>query len=298
MDSMLRIATSASAPVSGGQLSGGLARGDGLAQDLGAEYLVVELAREEELVVGANGGDTTAVEYQDEVGVAHGRDPLSNDEHGAVALAHQPVEGLLDRRLGLRVHRRGAVVEDEEPRVYEERPRYGYALALAAREPDPPLADEGIVASGERADKLVCLRCQGRGLDLLLCRVRLAVGDVVAHRAREEQRGLHDDPDLASQARERHVAHVVAVEPEASPRHVVEARDQVDERGLARAGGAEDRHRLSRLRAEVCAPQDLALVAGAAEANPVELDSAADGGEGDGVGRLLDLERRVEDLEY
>src|SRR3712207_564188 len=66
MDSMLRIATSASAPVSGGQLSGGLARGDGLGQDLGAKYLVVELAREEELVVGANGGDPAPVQDQDE----------------------------------------------------------------------------------------------------------------------------------------------------------------------------------------------------------------------------------------
>src|ERR671917_1882768 len=199
MDSMLRIATSASSPVSGGQLSGGLARGDGLGQDLGAKYLVVELAREEELVVGANGGDPAPVQDEDEVGVAHGRDPLSNDEHGAVALAHQPVEGLLDRRLGLGVHRRGTVVEDEEPRIYEQRPRYGYPLALPAREPDSSLADDRAVAFGQPLNKLVRPGGACHGLHLFQRRVGAAVGDVVAYGAGEEQRGLHDDADLRAQ---------------------------------------------------------------------------------------------------
>src|SRR3712207_7956107 len=57
------------------------------------------------------------------------------------------------------------------------------------------------------------------------------------------------------------------------------------------AGGAEDRHRLSRLRREAHAAQDLALVAGVAEADLVELDAAADGREGDGVRSVLDLQR-------
>ena len=183
---MLRIPT-ASLPVRSEKGPGDSASGDGLDEHLRAEDLVVELAVAQELFVRAHRGDLAVVQNQDEVGVAHGAYPLGYHDHGAVALAHQPVERGLDRRLRLGVHGRGAVVEDQEPGVYEQRPGYGYALALSPREPDPPLADDGVVALGQRADELVGLRRPCCGFDLLLRRVRAAVGYVVAHGAREEQ---------------------------------------------------------------------------------------------------------------
>ena len=52
-------------------------------------------------------------------------------------------------RLGRRVHRGGRVVEDQDARVHDQRPRDGEPLALAARERDPALADDRVVAVGE-----------------------------------------------------------------------------------------------------------------------------------------------------
>ena len=54
-------------------------------------------------------------------------------------------------RLGRRVDRGGRVVEDQDPRVDDERARDRDPLALAARERDPALADHRVVAVRQRA---------------------------------------------------------------------------------------------------------------------------------------------------
>ena len=52
------------------------------------------------------------------------------------------------------------------------------------------------------------------------------------------------------------VAHVHAVEGDPALLHVVEARQQADDRGLARAGGAHEGHALAGLHREVDVLQD------------------------------------------
>ena len=60
------------------------------------------------------------------------------------------------------------VVEDEDARVHDERPRDGDALALAAAEREAALADDGVVALGEGFDELVGLRGLGRRAHLVV----------------------------------------------------------------------------------------------------------------------------------
>ena len=102
------------------------------------------------------------------------------------------------------------------------------------------------------------------------------VGDVGAHGVVEEHRLLRHEADLLAQARERRVAHVDAVDQDRALGHVVEARQQVDERGLAGAARAHDRHHLARgapeaRRAAARAPSRV----GVAEAHLAVLDPAA-----------------------
>ena len=71
------------------------------------------------------------------------------------------------------------------------------------------------------------------------------------------------------------VAHVDAVDGDAPAGHVVEARDQVDQARLARAGRAQDGHRLARLGHEVDGLEHRVLVvAVVAEAHLLEGDAA------------------------
>ena len=85
----------------------------------------------------------------------------------------------------------------------------------------------------------------GRRLDLGVGRVRSAVGDVVAHRAGEQERLLRHDAELAAVRVEVEVAQVDAVDRHRARRRVVEAGDQLDERRLAGAGLAHERDGLA-----------------------------------------------------
>jgi hypothetical protein len=65
-------------------------------------------------------------------------------------------------RLGLGVDGGGAVVEDEEPGIGEERAGDGDALQLAAGEADAALADDRVVALRQGVDELRGLRPWGK----------------------------------------------------------------------------------------------------------------------------------------
>ena len=71
-----------------------------------------------------------------------------------------------------------------------------------------------------------------------------AVGDVARDGVVEQHRLLRHDADLRAQRRERHVADVDAVDEDGPAGHVVEPRNQVDQRRLSRAAQPDDRDHL------------------------------------------------------
>ncbi len=89
--------------------------------------------------------------------------------------------------------------------------------------------------------------------------VRLAVGNVVAHRVVEENRLLRHLRHLAAQRAQRQVAQVVAVDQDAPRGHIEEARNQVDQRRLARAARPHQRQHLAGLHLQIDVVQNLML---------------------------------------
>src|SRR5581483_6132652 len=88
------------------------------------------------------------------------------------------------------------LVEDEDARVGEERPREGDELALAEREPEAALAELRVVAVLELLDELLGADCtRGRGNLLARC-VGPAEGEIVRDGAGEEEALLRDDAEL------------------------------------------------------------------------------------------------------
>src|SRR5439155_5261462 len=137
----------------------------------------------------------------------------------------------------------GRLVEDEDPRVGEERAREGHALALAEREARAALAELRLVAVLEAEDDVVCAdRLRGAD-DLLRARARLAEGDVLGHGAGEAKAFLRHDPELVAKRLLRHVVEVLAIDREPAARRLVEAREELRDRRLAGAGMADERDR-------------------------------------------------------
>ena len=96
-------------------------------------------------------------------------------------------------------------------------------------------------------DKIVRLGCLGRRDHLLQRRIRLAIGDILAHGAAEQGRRLRHHPDLRAQRFRVPVAHIHAIDQNAPAGHIIETREQADQRAFAGSGRAQQRHPLARL---------------------------------------------------
>ena len=97
----------------------------------------------QQLLVAADLGDPAALERDDRVGAADGRQPVRDHERRPVA--HQVGERILHQPLRFRVERRRRLVEDQDRRVLQQRARDRQPLALAAGQPLAALADPGVV---------------------------------------------------------------------------------------------------------------------------------------------------------
>lgn len=82
-----------------------------------------------------------------------GRQPVRDgDGRGA---AEQFPQRLLDAALRRAVEGRRGLVEHEDPWAVQQHPRDSDALTLAARQPETPLTDDGVVAVVELHDPVV-----------------------------------------------------------------------------------------------------------------------------------------------
>ena len=88
--------------------------------------------------------DPALVEHDQPVERGDRRQPVGDGDHRLAF--HQPVEIVLDRRLDLRIERRGRLVEDQDRRILEHHAGDRDALALAAGQLDAALADMRVVA--------------------------------------------------------------------------------------------------------------------------------------------------------
>jgi hypothetical protein len=88
------------------------------------------------------------LQHYDAVEIPHGREPMRDGDDS------QAAERLADRFLRFAVERGGRLVEQEERRVLEERPRDRNALTLSARELDASVADGSANTIGQTLDEV------------------------------------------------------------------------------------------------------------------------------------------------
>ena len=145
--------------------------------------------------------------------------------------------------LGVRghVHGAGGVVKDQHARALEKRAGNAEALLLAAGDVDAALTQVPV----EAADAVKELVHAGHAADLeelLVASVGRAPLQVLPDGADEQHVLLEHDAHGVPQRGEVVLAHVVAAHGHPSGGDVVEARDELHERGLARARGTQDAH--------------------------------------------------------
>src|SRR3989449_7459214 len=136
--------------------------------------LVVQLAvpavLREQLGVSAALHNLTPLHHKDLVGAANGRKAMGDDERGPAA--PQRAQPVLDGGLALRVEAGRGLVEDQDARIGEDRPRNRDPLALAAGELHAPFTHDGVVTLLEATHELVAVGDPRRLFDVLAGRVR------------------------------------------------------------------------------------------------------------------------------
>src|SRR5258708_19184549 len=212
------------------------------AAGLVAPELVVMAAEAQQLGMRAFLDDASRFEYDQPVHARDGRQAVRDRDPG---LAFHQIEPLLpDRELDLAVERRGRLVEHQDRRVLENHARERDALALPAGELDAALADVRLVAGvaapvAQAKDEVVRLRLVRRVDHLRLGGRRPPVADVGGDRAVQQRGVLRHHADRGAQALLRHVRDVLLVDHDAAALDVVEAQQQVHQRGLAGARAAD-----------------------------------------------------------
>jgi hypothetical protein len=215
----------------------------GLCGELG----LVELERSEprieptgtgQLVVAALLDDAALVHHHDPVRSPDRRKAVGDDQRGTGG--HQPVERILDQPLAFGIQRRGGFVEQQNRRVAQQGAGDGHALALTAGKARAVLAEESIQALRQVAQESFGIGGTGSLPDRLVRGVPIAVAQVVARRGGEQHALLRDERKAAAHIGgigrgERH-----AVQLDGAGLRIVEPLGQLEQGGLAGAGGADD----------------------------------------------------------
>ena len=153
--------------------------------------------------MGAALDDTAVFDHQDLVGPANRGKPVRDHERRAPL--HQVLEPLLNESLRFGIEAGCSLVQDQDARVRQDRASDRHALALAAGELHPALADDGVVLFGEPLSELVHAGNAAGFQDLLLGGAGAREGDVFFDGSVEQERILKHHAELRTVASSRTV---------------------------------------------------------------------------------------------
>ena len=241
----------------------------------------------------AQGSDPSSIEHHDLVGIEYCAYPLGDDETRAIF--QQLFQGRFDLGFGVNIHGAGAVVQDQDAGLYQQRACYGDALFLPAGEVHASLSNMGLIAIFEPHDELMGLCGLGSRDHLFIGGVGASVADVVADSAAEEHRFLQRDANSGAQGIQGHSTNIYTIDGNPSRCRIVEAGYQVNETRLARSSGTQYRHCLTRLRDQIDVGEDrLIAVSGIAETDIIKDNPSAYVGNSLGIGEILHLRVAIE----
>src|SRR6202043_1518733 len=146
-------------------------------------------------------------------------------------------------RFGIERARR--LVEQQDRRVAQNGAGDRKALTLPAREAHAFLAEKGSEAAWQGIKELGRMRRLGGGADLRLCGARSAEADILPRVGAEDHRILWHQADALAYLSRISSSQINAIDPHGSVLWVVKPQQQLENRRLTGARGADQRHRLA-----------------------------------------------------
>ena len=154
----------------------------------------------------------------------------------------------------------------------QEDPGDRNALPLSTAQTHAPVADDGVVAVGERRHIVVKIGMAHRRDEVGIPGFRPGDLEVLANGGVEQDGILGDDPDIAPQVAEEQAANVVTGDVNPAGVGVVVPQDQIGQGGFAGAGWPDDADEFAGLHIQGDVADRLQTVVGIAERDVSELD--------------------------
>ena len=211
---------------------------------------------------------------------------MCDDDGGPIV--RKVLDGVLDERLGFCIDGGRGLVQDENRRILEDRPRDRETLFLTTREPDTTLANNRIVSVRQTQNERFSIgRARCFNQFFFRC-IRSAEQDVVTDRSVEEEYVLEYTGDILSEKVELQVADVVTTDANGPRLNIVESRDEVRNGGLPCSGWTHKCNNLSGVYWKADVLQDgNPLVVG--EVDMIEVDPPVDLFRRSGIRSIHDL---------
>lgn len=162
--------------------------------------------------------DGPTIHDTNKVGILYGRKPMRYDERCAVL--GEFGQRLLNKPFRFGIQCAGCLIEQQDGRIFEDRASKRDALALAAGQPQAAITDFGGISIGLGHDEIMGGRSLGSGDDGRIGCRKAPERDIGADCVVEQCDVLGNDGYGVAQGCERDVAHVLAVDGDATPSHI------------------------------------------------------------------------------
>ena len=205
----------------------------------------------------------------------------------------QVVQSGLKRLFGTSIDIRRGFVENQNARIGQQHSRERNQLALTCGKRGTTLLHHRIVSVRQIHNELVRMHRLRSRLDLGIGRIQLAVTNVLAHIAGENERILQHDAHLPTQRFQRDRTHVMPVNRNRPFCNIVKTRQQVDDRGFTGTGRADQRNSTAWLNMQIDQIENIATVRLVTEDDIVKIDAAFDLRQFGRVRRIADLRLHI-----
>mmetsp|Transcript_18177 Transcript_18177/g.28440 ORF Transcript_18177/g.28440 Transcript_18177/m.28440 type:complete len:277 (-) Transcript_18177:1882-2712(-) len=199
----------------------------------------INAAAIQQLGMGARVFDLAPVHHHDLVGPTNGGQPVR--DHKRCTPGRQPIQRVLHNLFRLRIQGRGRLVQKQDRRVAQERTGNDHPLPLAARQGRAARADRRIETPRQLGHKVRHMGCIEHVLKVGVADVGAPQQDVLPQGFVEQKRLLRHHRVKAPQVLQRHIRGRDATNAHASALWIDQPGEQVENRGLARAGRPDKR---------------------------------------------------------
>src|SRR6266567_6795985 len=188
-------------------------------------------------------GDTSVLQDDHLIGVAHRREPVGDDDHGLPPCFLYEV--LLNEIFRETVERAGRLVQDQDGRIPQQGSGQRNALHLSSRKRDAARAHLGVVALRQLRDESIGVGPDGGRDNLVPAGGEISVTDVLANGVTEQVGILTGPGDLAAPFVHVDLMNGFAVRSYLAEHWIAKPAKQTDEGRLAGTGWSQDRRRLA-----------------------------------------------------